>query len=368
MASKVYFADLQTTPTRNLLDKVGELLDKVELPKRVKKKGTVAIKLHFGERGNTAYVRPIFIRRIVDKVRELEGKPFLTDTCTLYGGTRSNAVSHIATAEEHGFAFSVVAAPIIIADGLMGNAAVRVPIDGKVFHEVSIAHGIYHADSLIGVTHFKGHEISGFGGALKNIGMGCASREGKLSQHSTLGPKVKRKACVGCGTCIEWCTYGAPEMRDGKAFINPDKCVECGECIAICPEGAIQIQWNEASPTFQRKMVEYAAGALKNKGDRIAFVSFVTQVSPYCDCYGHSDAPIVGDVGILSSDDPVAIDQVSVDLVNAQPGSAISPYTKELPPGADKFRAVHRDVDWEVQLAHAEEMGLGRREYELVSI
>jgi len=368
MASTVYFADLRTKVNRNLLDKVGELLDKVELPKRIRAKGMVAIKLHFGERGNTAYVRPVFLRRVVDRVRELGGTPFLTDTNTLYGGTRSNAVSHLSTAVENGFDFSVSGAPIIIADGLMGNASVRVPIEGKIYQEVNIANAIYYADSLIGVTHFKGHELSGFGGAIKNIGMGCASREGKLSQHSTLGPKIKRKACVGCGTCVEWCAYGAPEMRDGKAFINPDTCVECGECIAICPQGAIQIQWNEAAPAFQRKMVEYALGALKNKGERVAFVSFITQVSPYCDCYGYSDAPIVGDVGILASDDPVAIDQASVDLVNAQPGNPFCPHTKNLPPGTDKFRAVHREVDWEVQLAYGEEMGLGRREYELVPL
>jgi uncharacterized Fe-S center protein len=346
MASTVYFADLRTTFERNLLDKVGELLEKVNLPKRIKKRGTVAIKLHFGEKGNTAYVRPIFLRRIVEGVKELGGKPFLTDTNTLYGGSRSDAVSHLGTAVEHGFTFSVVGAPIIIADGLVGNAA----------------------DSLIVVTHFKGHELTGFGGTLKNIGMGCASREGKLSQHSTLGPKVKRKACVGCGTCVEWCAYGAPQMRDGKAFINPDTCVGCGECIAICPEGAIQIQWNEAAPGFQRKMVEYALGALKNKDKRTMFLNFVTQVSPYCDCYGYSDAPIVGDVGIFASDDPVAIDQASVDLVNAQPGSPASPYTKDLSPGADKFRAVHQEVDWGVQLNYGEEMGLGMREYKLVSI
>jgi uncharacterized Fe-S center protein len=368
MAITVYFADLRTTIDRNLLDKVGELLEKVNLSKRIKKKGTVAIKLHFGERGNTAYVRPIFLRRIVEQVKELGGKPFLSDTNTLYGGSRSEAVSHLGTAVEHGFAFSVVGAPIIIADGLVGNAAVKVPIQGKIYQEVSIAHAIYYSDSLIVVTHFKGHELTGFGGALKNIGMGCASREGKLSQHSTLGPKVKRKACVGCGTCVEWCAYGAPQMRDGKAFINPDTCVGCGECIAICPEGAIQIQWNEAAPAFQRKMVEYALGTLKNKDKRTVFLNFVTQVSPYCDCYGYSDAPLVGDVGILASDDPVAIDQASVDLVNAQPGNPFSPHTKGIPVDADKFRAVHREVDWGIQLAYAEEMGLGMREYKLVTI
>jgi uncharacterized Fe-S center protein len=368
MTSTVYFADLRTKVSRNLLDKVGELLDKVELPKRIKGKGTVAIKLHFGEQGNTSYVRPVFLRRIVERVKALGGRPFLTDTNTLYGGSRANAVSHLVTAEENGFAFSAVGAPLIIADGLMGNAAVRVPIEGRVYQEVSIAHAIFYAEALVVVTHFKGHELSGFGGAIKNIGMGCASREGKLSQHSTLGPTIKRKACVGCKTCVTWCAYEAIEMRDKKAFINPDRCVECGECIVICPEGAIQIQWNEAAPAFQRKMVEYAIGALKNKGERAAFVSFLTQVSPFCDCYGNSDTPLVGDVGILASNDPVAIDQASIDLVNAQPGNPFSPYTKDLAPGADKFRAVHREVDWEVQLAYGEEMGLGQRAYELVAI
>jgi uncharacterized Fe-S center protein len=368
MVSTVYFADLQTTVSRNLLDKVGELLDKVELPSRVKSKGTVAIKLHFGERGNTAYVRPVFLRRIVERVRAAGGNPFLTDTNTLYGGSRRNAVSHLITAEENGFAISVVGAPLIIADGLMGNAAVRVPIAGRIYQEVSIAHAIFYADALVVVTHVKGHELSGFGGAIKNLGMGCASREGKLNQHSTLGPAIKRKTCVGCKTCVSWCAYGAIEMRDKKAFINPDRCVECGECIVICPEGAIQIQWNEAAPAFQRKMVEYALGALKNKEKRTTFISFITQVSPFCDCYGNSDTPLVGDIGVLASDDPVAIDQAAIDLVNAQPGNPSSPYTKDLAPGADKFRAVHHEVDGTVQLAYGEEMGLGQRGYDLVNI
>jgi uncharacterized Fe-S center protein len=368
MASTVYFADLQTKVSRNLLDKVGELLDKVELPSRIKGKGTVAIKLHFGERGNTAYVRPVFLRRIVERVRAGGGNPFLTDTNTLYGGSRGNAVSHLITAEENGFAFSAVGAPLIIADGLMGNATVRVPIAGKIYQEVSIAHAIFYADALVVVTHVKGHELSGFGGAIKNVGMGCASREGKLSQHSTLGPAIKQKTCVGCKTCVTWCAYGAIEMRDKKAFINPDRCVECGECIVICPEGAIQIQWNEAAPAFQRKMVEYSVGALKNKEKRATFISFITQVSPFCDCYGNSDTPVVGDVGVLASDDPVAIDQASIDLINAQPGNPASPYTRDLAPGADKFRAVHREVDGTVQLAYGEEIGLGQRGYDLVKI
>jgi len=364
----VYCADLRTDATRNLLDKVGELLERLDLPKRIKPKGTVAIKLHFGERGNTAYIRPIFIRKIVEQVEALKGKPFLTDTNTLYGGSRSDAVSHLITAMENGFSYSVVKAPIVIADGLIGHASVQVPIDGKIFREVSIAHEIYCADSLVVTSHFTGHELSGFGGAIKNVGMGCASRKGKLSQHSAVGPKIKRKKCVGCGTCAEWCPQDAIEMRDDGAFIIPDRCIGCGECYVVCPKGAVTVQWNEVAPEFQRKMVEYTMGALKNKGERVSFVNFVTQVSPFCDCYGRSDISVVGDVGILASDDPIAIDQASIDLVNAQPGNPLSPYTSGLPGGTDKFRSVHKEVDWEIQLAYGEEMDLGSRAYELVEI
>ena len=368
MKSTVYFADLRASTKRNILDKIRTLLDRLGLASRIQKGDAVAIKLHFGERGNTAFVRPIYLRPIVEKVKEAGGKPFLTDTNTLYGGSRSEAISHILTAEEHGFGLNTVGAPIIIADGLWGNAGVQVKISGRIFQEVSIAHDIYYADLLIGVAHFKGHELSGFGGAIKNIAMGCSTKEGKLKQHSNVSPWVKASKCKGCGRCVEWCAHGAIVMREEKAYIEGEKCVGCGECIVICPEGAIMIHWDEVSPVFQRKMVEYALGALKGKEGKALFLNFLTQISPYCDCYGHSDVPIVGDIGILASTDPVAIDQASVDLVNAQPGSPFSPYTRGLGPGADKFRAVHKEVDWGVQLSYGEEMGLGRREYELVEV
>jgi uncharacterized Fe-S center protein len=377
MISPVFCSDLKVESGKTLLDKLDILLDRADLKGKIKEKDLVAIKLHFGEKGNTAYVRPIFVRRVVDRVKQYKGKPFLTDTNTLYAGARNEAVSHLNTAVENGFAESVVDAPILIADGLRGNSAVKVRIDKPIFNTVSIAREIYMTDALVVVTHFKGHELSGFGGTLKNLGMGCASREGKLSQHSTISPKVDRKACKGCETCLSWCAQEAISMlslksgveaKRGTAFIDPKKCVGCGECILSCPSGAIQIQWNESIPTFQKKMVEHAYGAVQKKKGKVLYLNFLTQISPACDCYGYSDAPIVNDIGILSSEDPVAIDQASVDLVNGEAGNRTSKLQKNWNPGEDKFRAVYPEVDWNIQLAYGEEIGMGTRKYELIKI
>jgi uncharacterized Fe-S center protein len=377
MKSSVFFSDLKVESGKNILDKLEVLLYRADLKGKIREKDLVAIKLHFGEKGNTAFVRPIFLRRIVDRVKELKGKPFLTDTNTLYTGTRSEAVSHLTTASENGFTESVVNAPILIADGLRGNSAMKVRIDKPIFKTVSIAREIYMADALIGVTHFKGHELSGFGGALKNLGMGCSSREGKLSQHSNISPKVKGKTCKGCERCLGWCAQEAISMQSPQsgvetkqsiAFIDPKKCVGCGECILTCPSGAIQIQWNESIPIFQKKMVEHAYGAVQKKKRKALYLSFLTQISPACDCYGYSDTPIVNDIGILSSEDPVAIDQASVDLVNDQEGNRSSKLPGAWKPGENKFQAIYPKVDWNIQLAYGEEIGLGTREYELIKI
>src|SRR4030066_62510 len=370
MKREVYFADLGAGG-KTILDKLSILLDRTDLKGKIREKDLVAIKLHFGEMGNTAFVRPIFLRRVVERVKEYKGKPFLTDTNTLYRGVRQEAISHLTTAYQHGFAYSVIDAPILIADGLRGNSAVNVRIDKPLFKTVSVARDIHMADVLIGVTHFKGHELSGFGGTLKNLGMGCASREGKLSQHSNISPKVKKKACKGCESCLIWCAQEAISMvppqsqvetKQSIAFIDPKKCVGCGECILTCPSGAIQIQWNESIPIFQKKMVEHAYGAVQKKKGKTLYLNFLTQISPACDCYGYSDMPIVYDIGILSSEDPVAIDQASVDLVNGEAGNRSSKLSKNWNPGEDKFRAVYPEVDWNVQLAYGEEIGLGTRE------
>ena len=377
MKSPVFFSDLKVQSGKTLLDKVDILLDRADLKVKIREKDLVAIKLHFGEKGNTAFVRPIFLRRVVDRVRELKGKPFLTDTNTLYTGTRSEAVSHLTTAFENGFTESVVNAPIVIADGLRGNNATAVRIDKPIFKTVFIAREIEMADALIIVTHFKGHELSGFGGALKNLGMGCSSREGKLSQHSNISPKVKGKSCKSCERCLSWCAQEAISMRAPQsgvetkrsiAFIDPKKCVGCGECILTCSSGAIQVQLNESIPIFQKKMVEYAYGVIQKKKRKVLYLNFLTQISPACDCYGYSDTPIVNDIGILSSEDPVAIDQASVDLVNGQEGNRSSKLLGAWKPGEDKFRAIYPQVDWSIQLAYAEEIGMGTRKYELIKV
>ncbi len=374
MKSYVFFSDLRVTSEKTLLDKIDILLDRVEIRRKIREKDLVAIKLHFGEKGNTAYIRPIFIRRIVERVKKLKGKPFLTDTNTLYTGSRSEAISHLTTAYHNGFSYEVVDAPIIIADGIRGNSQVKVKIDKPIFKTVSIAHEIYMADVLLSVAHFKGHELSGFGGTLKNLGMGCASREGKLSQHSNISPQVKSKICKGCEICVDWCPSGAISMTSnqsgskGTALIDIKRCIGCGECIISCPSGAIQIQWNETIPIFQKKIVEYAYGTIQRKKGKTIYLNFLTQISPACDCYGFSDTPIVKDIGILSSEDPVAIDQASVDLVNNEEGDKSSKLSANWGKGEDKFRGLYPEVDWSIQLSYAEEIGLGTRQYELIKI
>ncbi|MFB3884702.1 MAG: DUF362 domain-containing protein [Thermodesulfobacteriota bacterium] len=377
MKSQVFFADPKSDPGKTLLNELDALLDHADLKGKIRERDLVAIKLHFGEKGNTGFVRPVFLQKIVTRVKQLKGKPFLTDTNTLYTGARSEAVSHLTTAYENGFTESAVGAPVVIGDGLRGNSAATVRIEKPIFKTVSIAHEIHMADSLICVTHFTGHELSGFGGTLKNLGMGCSSREGKLSQHSNISPQVKGKRCKGCKRCLTWCAQEAisilppppgVETRKSRATIDPKKCVGCGECILTCPEGAILIQWNETIPTFQRKMVEYAYGAIQKKTGKILYLTFLTQISPACDCNSYSDTPIVNDIGILSSEDPVAIDQAAVDLVNGEAGNRSSKLSKNWNPGEDKFRGLYPEVDWSIQLAYGEEIGLGTRQYELIRI
>lgn len=366
--SPVYFADMRTSQKENLLDKIERLMGHLDLEAVVPPRGLTAIKLHFGEKGNTSFLRPVLVRRVVDVLRSLGGRPFLTDTNTLYSGTRGDSVSHLTTAVENGFAYAVVHAPLIIADGMRGASGAEVEIQQETIQTAYIGKEIYESDALISLAHFKGHELSGFGGTIKNLGMGCASRRGKMAQHADLAPKVKKKKCVGCGECADHCAQRAITLEDDKAHIDVERCVGCGECILICPNEAIQIRWNADIPRFQKKMAEYTLAVLKNKTGRAAFVNFLTQISPACDCHGYNDAPIVQDLGILASKDPVAIDQASVDTINRQGGLEHSCLSAGKRPGEDKFRAVYPQIDWTVQLAHAEKLGLGSREYELIAI
>jgi len=366
--NEVYFSDLRASPRENLLSKLVRLMDRVGIEGIVAPRNLVAIKLHFGEKGTTAFIRPLFIQTIVERIKQLGASPFLTDTNTLYAGTRGNSVSHMKTAIENGFAYCVVNAPIIIADGMRGASCETVRIDHEILKTAYLGKEIVESDVLISAAHFKGHELSGFAGTIKNLGMGCASRKGKLAQHSDLSPKVKRKRCTGCGDCVAHCAHHAISLAAEKAAIDPDKCVGCGECILICPHGAIHVQWSRDVAAFQKKMAEYAFAVLQGKRGKALFLNFLMTISPACDCHPYSDAPIVPDVGILGSTDPVALDQASVDLVNAQTSTEECCLESLCAPGEDKFGSIYPKIDWRIQLAHAEKIGLGTRKYELITI
>lgn len=368
MGGKVYFMNLRTKPKKNLFNKLDKLLDAAGFSDTFRERELVAVKLHFGEMGNAAFIRPIFLRRIVENIRKNNGNPFLTDANTLYAGTRSDAPSHLSTAVKNGFAYSVVDAPVVIADGLRGKSETAVPVDLKRHKKVYIGKEIVEADSLISVAHFKGHELSGFGGAIKNLGMGCASRRGKMAQHSGVSPKIIARKCVGCGDCLEHCSQKAISLEEEKAKIDGKKCIGCGECILICPNSAIDINWAQSIPEFMENMVEYTVGVLKGKEDKTFCLNFITDVSPACDCYPSNDQPIVRDIGILASKDPIAIDQASVDLVNKEVALPNCCLKKNLKAGEDKFKGVYPKVDWEIQMKYAEKLGLGSRKYELEEV
>ncbi len=371
MASPVYFVDLNLKKKASWLEKLEALLESLNLKGCFRKGALVAVKLHFGEAGNLAHLRPQWVRKVVDYLKGLDTRPFLTDTNTLYRGSRSDAVVHLETAIRNGFDFAVAGAPLIIADGLRGNTYEKIEKDFPVLKEFYLAKEIVRADGLVVLTHFKGHELSAFGGALKNVGMGCAARKGKLEQHSTVAPKIDKKRCVACGTCREFCPVEAPELVEGvkkpRYRINTKRCIGCGECIAVCPEEAIKVQWNEKAEAFMRKMAEYAAAVLDSKKGRTFFLNFILQVSPACDCYPFNDYPLVRDIGILASEDPVALDQACLDLINQEaglPGAKVSGAA----PGEDKFRKLYPDIRGEITLEHAERIGLGTRDYELVKL
>ena len=278
----------------------------------------VAIKMHFGEPGNLAYLRPNWARAVADLVKSHGGKPFLTDCNTLYVGGRKNALDHIESAYVNGFTPYSTGCHILIADGLKGNDEVEVPVEGGEYVKAAkIGRAVMDADVFISLTHFKGHEQAGMGGALKNIGMGCGSRAGKMEQHNSGKPFVKQKKCIGCRACAKICAHGAPQFgEDGKATIDTDKCVGCARCIAVCPKDAIECLYDEAPAILNKKIAEYTKAVVD--GRPCFHVSLVVDVSPNCDCHGENDVPIVPDVGMFASFDPVALDQACADAVLAQ--------------------------------------------------
>jgi len=368
--SKVYFTDLRTRPGFNMLDKLEKLVKAAGIEKIDFKEKYVAIKIHFGEPGNLAYIRPNYAARIVKIIKGLGGKPFLTDANTLYTGRRHNALDHLDAAYENGFNPLTVGCQVIIADGLKGTEYREIEVNLKHTKAAKIGSAIADADIIISMNHFKGHEMTGFGGALKNLGMGSGSRGGKLFMHSSSKPKIAEKNCVGCRMCVRSCAHDAIFLNENKvAVIDYDKCVGCGQCIAVCQFNAAQVNWDEAASIASEKIAEYTYAVIKDKPH--FHINFIMDVSPNCDCWSNNDMPIVPNIGIAASFDPVALDKACVDMVNSAPaiaGCAIYDHHDCDCHVEDKFTAIHGKTDWKVCLEHAQNIGIGNMEYELIKV
>ncbi|MDR1227016.1 MAG: DUF362 domain-containing protein [Prevotellaceae bacterium] len=370
MPSKVYFTDLHTTPSLNLPAKLERLMRTAGIEQLDCKDKFTAIKIHFGEPGNMAYLRHNYAARVVKILKDMEARVFLTDANTLYSGRRSNAIDHLDSAWENGYNPMAVAAPVIIADGLKGTEYRELPINSELCKTAKIGAAIADADVIVSLNHFKGHEQAGFGGALKNLGMGCASRGGKMELHSSSKPKIYEKNCVGCRQCVKDCNYGAAALNEKRiAVISYDKCVGCGQCIAVCRYDAAQPVWDNSSDIMNKKIAEYTKAILVDKPS--FHVNFIMDVSPNCDCWGTNDVPLVHNIGMAASFDPVALDKACADLVTAAPattGSAINKDGHQHLEGQDKFHHMHPNTDWRTGLEHAEIIGLGTMKYELINV
>jgi uncharacterized Fe-S center protein len=367
MPSTVYFATAETEKTRkSMVEQMGRLFDAADGRKLVAEGDLVALKLSFSEVGNTAHLRPPLVRQVVRRVRDCGGKPFLTDANTLYVGGRANAVDHLTTAVLNGFSYPVVEAPVIIADGLRGKSYETVQIDQKHCKTARIGAEIYHADGLISLAHVHGHGGTGLAATFKNIGMGLGARAGKQEMHSQKNPpKVNRDKCVGCGECVRYCPVEAIHLEDRKAVIDGDTCIRCGECTVTCPQRAIAIRWGDAPGQMQERIVEYTYAVLKDKPNKCLFYAVLLDVIPHCLCMGRSERPFIPDVGILCSTDPVAVEQATYDLVNAQQAIPASILGGAHGEGQNKYAALYPNEDSEITLRYAEQIGLGSRRYKL---
>lgn len=370
--SKVYFTDLRTTPNSNQLDKLEKLVKRAGIDNIDFKNQFTAIKIHFGEPGNLAYLRPNYSARLVKFLRTLGAKPFLTDSNTLYSGGRSNAVDHLQSAMENGYNPISAQCQVIIADGLKGTEFREIPVEGALYCKLpKIGSAIADADIIVSMTHFKGHEQSGFGGTLKNLGMGAASVPGKLELHSSSQPEIIEENCKGCNICVKYCRHQAVILNQThKAVINYDLCVGCGQCVALCQHNSAVVASYDTSEVLNYKIAEYTKAVLNEKPH--FHISFIMNVSPECDCWNHNDAAVIPDLGIAASFDPVALDQACADLVNQAPvinmPNMLTDHIHEHKDHHDKFHIMHPDTNWQAGLEHAEKLGIGTRNYELIKI
>ncbi|MDD4952286.1 MAG: DUF362 domain-containing protein [Desulfovibrionaceae bacterium] len=369
MPNSVYYWNLRSSLKAPYELRMKRLLKASGVNEHLGSGDMVAVKIHFGEQGTTGFLRPLWLRPLIAFLKKAGARPFLTDASTLYVGQRGEAVSHAMLAAAHGFDPLALGAPVIIADGIRGQHQQEVEVNGKHVRTAYIAGDIAQADLLVAVSHVKGHELAGFGGALKNVGMGCASKQGKMHQHMTTGPTVVREHCVGCGTCVRMCAAGALGLdKEKRVRLDEKLCVGCGACFLACRHNALQINWKTDVQEFLERMMEYAAAVVQTKSKPCLYLNFVIDVVPDCDCMGFTDAPVCPDLGVLASTDPVAVDQASLDLVNQAPCLYQGALPKETRPGDDKFLALRPHAPRAMGLDYAEKLGLGTRKYKLIKV
>jgi uncharacterized protein len=355
MKSRVYFISVNSLDNQQAISqKLKLLIDESQVLDFIYQNDKVALKLHFGEEGNTGFVRPEYVGEIATAAIRRGGSVFLSDTNTLYRGKRLNSKDHLKLAYEHGFTKKITNADVIIPDDTQEKNIACVEINQKFIKLAKIARIFMDAEALIAVNHFKGHILTGFGGALKNVGMGCATRQGKLAQHCNLSPVVHIDKCVGCGECEIICPVKAIKLVNKKSVVDNAKCIGCASCLAVCPTMAMFIDF-QAGNQVQYKMVEYSLAVLKDKRQKSGFINFAIKINKECDCWGMENPQIAPDVGILASDDPVSIDQASLDLVNQACGK-------------DIFKSAHPEQDGTKQLRYAQDIGLGNLDYELIRL
>ncbi len=354
MKEKVYFIKMQDKEDdRSLCRKLKHALEKKDFFSFIGPKDLTAVKTHFGEEGSIGYVRPLYFSMMGELIKMKGAIPFLTETSTLYSGRRTNAADHMTLAYDHGFTFEETGLPIVMADGLIGDDEIDVEIPGKIYQKVKIAALLVKVQAVIMVSHLTGHLVAGFGGTLKNMGMGCASRRGKLAQHSTAKPSIRKNKCTGCGECLKWCPQNAISLVNKKAEIKNNLCIGCAECLAVCRFDAVGYNWSETYVNLQKKIVEHAWGMAAAKKGKIIYINFLNRVTKDCDCMGRSTV-ISPDLGILISYDPVAVDAASLDLVEQRAGKKLS--------------QIAYDIPYRVQIEYAGEIGFGSPQYDLIEL
>ena len=372
--SKVYFTDFRIHAGEGLPSKLKRLMRQAGIGEIDMDGKFAAIKMHFGELGNVSFLRPNYAKAVADVVKELGGIPFLTDCNTLYPGSRKNAIEHMYCAWENGFTPLTVGCPVIIGDGLKGTDDIAVPVEGgEYIKEAKIGRAIMDADIFISLTHFKGHEMTGFGGTIKNIGMGCGSRAGKKDQHSNGKPTIDADTCRGCRRCMRECANQGLEFdeKTKKMHVNTENCVGCGRCIGACNFDAIEFENDAAVKVLNGRMAEYAKAVVDGRPN--FHVSLVVDVAPHCDCHEYNDAPILPNIGMFASFDPLALDQACADACLKQqplPDSILGENmrSEDFCDHHDHFENTTVDSEYKTCLEHGEKIGLGSRAYELIVI